>query len=174
MPLHEPRQVEKHSQIQLDDFLNIRTLHLHRHFGAVGQPRGVDLGDRSAPDRFILESLEDFRNRPAQLFGDNCLRFGGRKGRHLCLQFAQLDVVLIGDKIATRADNLAELDKGRPQFAEREADSLGNRLCEQAFLMNSNRGVLNAEDTLKRHESQHVGKTILPEDGNDFAVARQM
>ena len=40
--------------------------------------------------------------------------------------------------------------------------------------MNSDRRVLDAEKTLERDESQHVGKTILPEGGNDFAVARQM
>ncbi len=174
MPIHEPRQVQKHSQIQLDDFLDIRTLHLHGHFGAIGEPRGVDLGDRSTSDRFILEALENFRDWPAQLLGNNGLRFSGREWRHLRLQFAQLDIVLVGDKIAARADNLSELHKGRPQLAEGQADSLGNRLGEQALLMNSDCSVVDAEEALEGDESQHIGKTILPEDSNDFAIARQM
>ena len=40
--------------------------------------------------------------------------------------------------------------------------------------MKGDRGILDAEKTLKSDQSQDIGKAILPKDGDDFAIARQM
>ena len=71
MPVHEPRKIEQHREIQLDHFLNVRSLNLDCYPRAIRQLRGMHLRDGRASDRFVVEPLEKFGNRLSQFFSDN-------------------------------------------------------------------------------------------------------
>ena len=54
-------------QIVLERLLDARVLHLHHHFAAVAQPRGVDLAERCRRHRLPLEVREQLVGMPPEL-----------------------------------------------------------------------------------------------------------
>jgi hypothetical protein len=126
--------------------------------------RSVNLRDGSAPHWLVAKALKYLGNRPAQLLGDDFSCLCGGKRRHLCLQLAELHIVLVRDKVASRADDLSELHEGRPKLPERETHPFRHRLRQQSLLVNGNRGVLDPKKTLQCHKPQDVRKSVLPKD----------
>ncbi|MCY1359182.1 hypothetical protein D9M69_457390 [compost metagenome] len=100
--------------------------------GAALEHGEVDLRDRRAGDRLVLEGLEQRRNPAAQRALDDLHRHRRVERRHLVLQLGQL----VGDvgrhQVAPRRQDLAELDEDRPQRRQRPPQALAARHVELA------------------------------------------
>ncbi len=149
MLVHEAGKVAEDREVEFDCLGDVGTLDLHGHHRSVLQHRGVDLRHRSASDRHVVEGGEEIRNRAAEFVGDDLLCLLGGESRDVRLELHELEVIFIRHQVAARTDDLAKLDECRPKFLQREAHAFGKRLREDAGLVKSDRGILDAEHALE-------------------------
>ncbi|SAJ33735.1 Uncharacterised protein [Enterobacter cloacae] len=122
-PLGEAGEDEQPGDVGADHRFQVRPDHLHHHFLAALQPRGVDLGHRGRGQRFAFEAGEDLFDLRAQLFLDALDRQLRREGRHLVLQPGQFVGDVVGQQVAAGGENLAELDEDRSEVLQRQAQA---------------------------------------------------
>ena len=112
-------------QIVLERLLDARVLHLHHHFAAVAQPRGVDLAERCRRHRLPLEVREQLVGMPPELrldeVGDlrelhplRCLR------QQLCHHAPRF----FRQRVRVHRERLAELERRALELAEGGEDPL--------------------------------------------------
>jgi hypothetical protein len=101
--------------------------HLDHNGLAAGQPSPVNLGDGGGGQRGPGKFRKKLRDGMAQFPND--LRLDGLGGhrRNLVLQLAQFGDILPGQDVGPGRQQLAELDKGRPEFLQGEPQTLGTR-----------------------------------------------
>jgi hypothetical protein len=92
-------------------------LHLYRYHLSVA-PCSVDLADRSAGDRLILETVEQRCHRLAELRLDYCTRMGGGKGRYRVEQTVELIAIFRRQQVVAKCQRLAQLDPHAAQLLE--------------------------------------------------------
>jgi hypothetical protein len=59
-------------------------------------------------------------------------------------------------------------------FSEPQAATYGVALSLDAFLVNGEGRVVDPKEALQGDESQDVSKAVLPEDGDNLTIARQV
>ena len=117
----EPRELPENGKVALDRRVDAGAAHFDRHLVARVKPRAVHLRDRGSRDRLGIEAGEQRVDRRPELRLDGRLCGPGRQGRDLVLQARKLGDEVVGQQVRPRAERLAELDEGRPQFLERHA-----------------------------------------------------
>src|SRR5476649_1157503 len=117
------RKNEQPRQVLADDRLEAGANHLHHHFFASLELRGVHLCDRGRGQRVDVETAEYVADLLAQLLFDQLHRLLGIKRRHAVLQQHQLIGDVFGQQVAAGGEDLPELDKNRPQILQRQAQA---------------------------------------------------
>ncbi len=112
--LHQP-------DVALDAARDAGTHHLDDDLAAVVQGGGMDLGDRGRGERLLVEREKDVLQRLAVGLLDDRARDDAGEGRHVVLQMGELFGEIIGQQIAARGQDLAELDEDRSEILQRAA-----------------------------------------------------
>lgn len=105
---------------------------LHDHLAPVLQRGRMDLPDGGGGERLEVERAEGLFERAAQLALDDRAHDLGRIGGRLLAQPLELAGDVVADEVAARAEDLPELDEGRPQVLQRHPQPL--RIGELAQL----------------------------------------
>ena len=123
MVLQDARERRDDVEVLVDGGLDAVVLDLDRHVGAVGQPRGVDLGDRGHADRLLLEVGEQLVDGMAQLELDDAADDGHVLGLGMLLQLREA-VLQRGRQHPADAQQLAQLDVDRAELLKGEPQPL--------------------------------------------------
>ncbi len=153
-------------QVYADLLLDPRVLDLDHHGLSAGQTSSMDLSDGCRGERLVFELQKQLLDRLSQLLLDDPPHDVRRIGRHVCLQFFQLFGQLHAHHVGAGAEDLAQLDEGGPQFAERQADAGFTGLPSEDFAA----AVL--EPALGKFEvkaAEPVGQAVFAEHREDFA-----
>ena len=87
-------------QVEIHDFLNVRTLDLDRDLRSVVQLRLMHLRNGSAGNRLERKGGKQTLDRLPKFGLNDCLGQRPIEGRHAILQFGEFKVQFIGNKIA--------------------------------------------------------------------------
>ena len=118
------RQVAQDLQIQLNLAGDAGLLDLDHHLAAIAQRGGVDLADRGAGQRRMVEAGEDALGRRAQLGLQQRRDLGVRHRRQAVLQRRERLDVGVRQDIGAGAEDLAQLDEGGAKLLQRQAQRL--------------------------------------------------
>jgi len=99
--------------------LDPRPAHLDDDLAARAQKRAVDLRDRGARERLLLEPRE---NVQANVLVDDPASLRERERRHVVDELAQLVDVDVGQEIGARGEQLPELHVGGAELLEPEPE----------------------------------------------------
>ena len=90
----------------------------------IRRPREMNLGNRGGGYRALIKRREQGAERVAELGLDQGMRFAAREWRQTILQACKIEGDLLAKQIGSRREELAELDKARPQFFESGGEPL--------------------------------------------------
>ena len=113
--LGQLREVPEDVEVGLDDLVDARPADLQGHRPAVGQDGAMDLRDRGRGHRLRVDRGEDLVGRAAVLLGQDRLGLGERERPDVVAEGGQLGRVGLGQEVGAGAQQLAELDEGRPE-----------------------------------------------------------
>ena len=121
VPMREIRDKAEQAHVATDDLADFRAHDLDHDLAAVGEPRGVHLGDRRRCQRLADELAEDLLDRAPQLAAHD--RGGGvaRERRHPVLEACELVGDVFGQQVAAGREDLTELDEDRAEVLQRAA-----------------------------------------------------
>jgi hypothetical protein len=128
MLFRETREVMENGQVEIDHFPDVGPLDFNRDLCPVLQLGQVNLRDGSARGRLRRETGEKLLHGFAEFGLHDLLGQLAVKGWDAVMEFAKLDIQLVGNEIAARAQDLTELDEGRPQFLQGGAHPHGHKL----------------------------------------------
>ncbi len=140
------------------------------------QPRAVDLRDGGRGDRLGIEPREELLEGSAKLGLDRPLGDTGLERRHLVLQPGELPHELLAEQVGPQAEPLTELDEGRTQFLEGEAQPLGlteSRLGDRDAPP-ERQAAARREPRWKVQPAQHVREPVAREHAHDFAEPAEL
>ncbi len=121
--LHEACNMGENLKINGNGIFNTRPLDLDHHLGTVLHGRPVNLADGCGGKGGLVKAGKELFRITAQfLLEDGNDLFIGKR-RHLILEFGQFGEIFRGNKIGPGGQQLAEFDKGRPQFLHRHPQS---------------------------------------------------
>ncbi len=122
VPLGEGGQGAQQLQVERDLLLDPRPPHLDDDLAARPEERAVDLRDRGARKRLLVEPGEGVQ---ADVLVDDPASLRERERRHVVHQLAQLLDVDVRQEVRTGGEQLTELHEGRAELLEREPERPG-------------------------------------------------
>jgi len=102
--------------------------YFHHDLAPAGQRGGVHLGDGRGGERGGVEMLEGLMDRATEFRFDQCTRAVAVERRDAVLQQGQFFGDVGRDQVATRGQDLPELDEDRPQLLQRQPQARTARL----------------------------------------------
>ena len=129
VPLGEGGQRAKQLEVERDLLLDSRPPHLDDDLAAGAQQRAVDLRDRGARERLLVEPGERVE---ADVLVDDPASLRERERRHVVDELAQLVDVDVGQEVRTRGEQLAELHVRGAELLEAEPERLGALAASRA------------------------------------------
>jgi hypothetical protein len=166
--LGELREAGEDLDIDADLGVDIGVLHLDHHPLAVGKPGAMDLTDRGGGDRHVVEFGEELLDRPAEFLLDGVADLIWWVGRHIILKLLQFLGQRRSDDVGPRAEDLPQLDEGRPKIGKGQADA--GFACEPGEML----ALPAREDALGELEievADPIREPITAEDGENLRPA---
>ena len=114
-PFGELGEVLEDLQVGLDDLVDPGPADLEGDHPAVVERGPVDLRDRRGGQRFGLDRGEDLGSGSAVLLGQDRLGLGERERLDVVAELGQFGDVRLGQEVGPGAEDLPELDEGRPE-----------------------------------------------------------
>jgi len=116
--LEDSCQLLQDLRLGLDDLDDTGTTHFDDDVLPFAGRGSMDLGNTAGSKRRHLEAGKDILNLPVQFSFDLGLNSLRRIGLDLVLQMLQFADVLAGNEVGPRAQQLPELDEGRPHLLQ--------------------------------------------------------
>ena len=148
MLLGDRRRLPQELEVERDLLDDPRPAHLDDDLAPALQQRGVDLADRRARKRLLVDRREMLET---DVFRDRLPERRERKRRDVVDELAELVDVDVREQVRPRREQLAELDERRPELLERFAEANGALTCLR----------LVADDA---HLAQHAEQVRTPRD----------
>ncbi len=125
--LDQRRGGAQERDVLVDHLCDVRSQHLDRDLGAVGQLGKMHLRDRRARHRYAVERPEHLVDGLAVEAHERRDHGVRRERRHPVLQLGELVGDVERNQVATGRKHLPELDEDGPEILEREAQAHGPR-----------------------------------------------
>ncbi|MEO8716452.1 MAG: hypothetical protein ABI369_15720 [Acetobacteraceae bacterium] len=126
---------------------------------------------RATERRFkVIEGGERLGDRANQLGKERRLDLIAWHERHHVLQFGQLAEVRGRQQVGAGGEDLAELDEGRPQFLERDADVLGTGVRRRVARV-AEQTPLEGNMALVAEKPHEVTQSVACQDPGDLTIA---